>query len=478
MQSDPTKIKSYIRSALEDEALRQAVKKATDHSLTKRAEVVAELPHWENLRDRAAHIRNCAITGLEEHLLMLEERASAKGIEVHWAKDAAEAKRIVGDICTAATRVSGSSERPIIAKSKSMTTEEIGLTPYLEGQGFEVVETDLGEYIVQIAGQMPSHITAPALHLSRSDVGRLFADKLGVEYEDDPVKLIGIARKVLREKFMKAEIGITGVNFAVAESGTPVMVENEGNGRLVGAIPRVQISVMGIEKVIPTFEDLMVLLELLPRSATGQRITGSVLFFNRPRKEGETDGPEQMHLVIVDNGRTKALADPDLREVLRCIRCGACLNTCPVYRQTGGHAYGWIYPGPIGAVLAPIFLGLDKAGDHPFASSLCGSCSEICPVKIDLHRLLLNLRSRVTSEIAGWSGERAVISGWQSVMSRPDLYRALAGLPRFILHDILQGRWSPPLPIWGKSRSSPPLARSSFSEMFLKEFTNQEKPEG
>jgi L-lactate dehydrogenase complex protein LldF len=349
-----------------------------------------------------------------------------------------------------------------------MTTEEIGLTPYLENQGFEVVETDLGEYLVQIAGQMPSHITAPALHLSRQDVGKIFAEKLGVEYREDPVELIAVARGILREKFLNADVGITGVNFAVAETGTPLMVENEGNGRLVSAIPRVQISVMGIEKVVATWEDLMLMLELLPRSATGQRITGSVIFFNGHLPDA--NGPREMHLVILDNGRSKALADSELRSVLRCIRCGACLNVCPVYRHTGGHAYGWVYPGPIGAVLAPIFLNLEKAADHPFASTLCGACSEICPVKIELHHHLLTLRGRIGQAKEAFDKERLLMTTYEWLMDRPELYRLLARLPRFLLHDLLGGKWKPDLPAWGDGRETPEIAHASFSELFSREF--------
>jgi len=470
MQSSPEQLKASIRAALRDQRLRAAVLKATDHSLAKRAEVVAERPDWEALRREAAIRRDRALDRLDAHLLTLEEKASAKGIRVHWAADAAEANRIIAEICKAAVGEK-SGGRPLVAKSKSMTTEEIGLTPHLEGEGFEVVETDLGEYIVQIAGQMPSHITAPALHLSRQDVGKLFAEKLGVPYQEDPVELIGVARGVLREKFLKADVGITGCNFAVAETGTPLMVENEGNGRLVGAVPRVQITVMGIEKVVPAWEDLLILLELLPRSATGQRLTGSVIFFNRPSRPEESDGPQELHLVILDNGRTRALADPKLRSVLRCIRCGACLNACPVYRRTGGHAYCWIYPGPIGAVLAPLFLGREKAMDHPFASSLCGRCDEICPVMIPLHHHLLTLRER--SARLRPAGEKAAWQGWEWVMDRPDLYRLLAAAPRFVLHDVLKGKWSPRLPVWGDERETPPLAAKSFEEKFREEFGDE-----
>jgi L-lactate dehydrogenase complex protein LldF len=487
MQSNPQNLKSNIRQALLDERLQAAVKKATDHSLAKRAEVVAELPHWEALREEAARRRDHVLAHLDQYLLELEEKAQAKGIQVHWVADAEEANRIIAEICTRAASGSGATptmERvvvgaqhasplpngthPLVVKSKSMTTEEIGLTPYLENQGFEVVETDLGEYIVQIAGQMPSHITAPALHLSRQEVGKIFAEKLGVEYQEDPVELIAIARRILREKFMKADVGITGVNFAVAETGTPLMVENEGNGRLVSAIPRVQISVMGIEKVVATWEDLMILLELLPRSATGQRITGSVIFFND--RLPDADGPREMHLVILDNGRSKALADPELRSILRCIRCGACLNVCPVYRHTGGHAYGWVYPGPIGAVLAPIFLNLEKAADHPFASTLCGACSEICPVKIELHHHLLTLRDRIGQSKGTFNKERLLMTSFEGLMDRPDLFRLLAGMPRFLLHDLLGGKWKPNLPIWNDGRETPEMAPKSFSELFRRDF--------
>lgn len=461
----PAQLKNNIRKALADDRLRAAVLHATDHSIAKRDEVVAEIPHWEALREEAARRRDRTLMQLDEHLLTLERNASAKGIQVHWAVDAKEANRIIGKICRETE-----GDRRLIVKSKSMTTEEIGLTPHLEGLGYEVVETDLGEYIVQIAGQMPSHITAPALHLSRQDIGKLFADKLGVDYDDDPEKLISIARKVLRDKFLKADIGITGTNFAIAETGTPMMVENEGNGRLVSAVPKTQIIVMGIEKVAATWDDLMIYLELLPRSATGQRITGSVLFFNGPRHKGEYDGPEEMHLVILDNGRTKALADPDLRTILRCIRCGACLNVCPVYRHVGGHTYGWVYPGPIGEVLAPIFLGLDQAPDHPFACSLCGRCAEICPVKIPLHHHLLTLRSRIAEIRKKYSGEHTGITAWKGIMDRPELYRVLASLPRFLQFDLLRGisLWKPP--IWSREHDGPDLAPRSFAELFKREF--------
>jgi L-lactate dehydrogenase complex protein LldF len=469
MQLEPEKLRANIRSALRDEHLRAAVLKAADHSLAKRAEVVAEVADWEALREEAALRRDRTLNRLADHLERLEKRLQEKGVQVHWAADGEEANRIAAEICEAARKKSGN-PRPIVAKSKSMTTEEIGLTAYLEGKGFEVVETDLGEYIVQIAGQTPSHITAPALHLSRQDVGRIFVEKLGMPYTDDPVELIGAARRKLRGKFLQAEVGVTGANFAVAQTGTPLIVENEGNGRLVGAIPRTQIILMGIEKVVASWEDLLILLELLPRSATGQRATGSVLFFNRPRKGGETDGPEEMHLIILDNGRSRLLADAELRSVLRCIRCGACLNACPVYRRVGGHAYGWIYPGPIGSVLAPMMLGLERAADHPFASSLCGKCAEICPVKIDLPRQLLTLRARVK---ASPPTERAFWLCWRGLMNRPDAYRAAAEIPRFLLYDLLGGRWSPSLPVWSRDREAPWLAEQSFRESFAREF-----PEG
>jgi len=468
MHFNPNQIKSLIRSALTDQALRAAVLKATDHSTEKRNEVVSELNYWEELREQAAIRRDLTLAKLDDYLLQLEEKAASKGIQVHWAKNGEEANRLIGEICKEST--AGKSGRPIIAKSKSMTTEEIGLTPYLQALGYEVVETDLGEYIVQIAGQMPSHITAPALHLSRQGVGKLFVDKLGVEYNEDPVELIGIARKVLREKFLKAEIGITGANFAVAETGTPMMVENEGNGRLVSAVPETQIIVMGFDKVVRSWDDLMIYLELLPRSATGQRITGSVLFFNRPRLPEETDGPKTIHLVILDNGRTKALADPDLRSILRCIRCGACLNVCPVYRRTGGHAYGWVYPGPIGSVLAPIYLGLEEAKDHAFASSLCGKCTEFCPVKIPLHHQLLTLRSRVAEQKSGTDVERLGFILWKAIMDRPELYQAISKLPRFILFDLMGGKWQPRIPIWGREHADLSPAQRTFTDLFNAEF--------
>ena len=306
---------------------------------------------------------------------------------MHFAADSAEANAIVGEIVrTRNIRVA--------TKSKSMVSEELALNHALEAQGVEVFETDLGEYIIQLAEETPFHLVAPALHKTKEQVAQLFTEKLGIPYSDDIDALAAAARVALRDKFLQADLGISGANFLVAETGTLVIITNEGNGRLCTSAPRIHIGITGMEKVIPSMQDLSVFLRLLPRSATGQRITSYVSMVSGPRRAEDEDGPEEFHLILVDNGRSKMLADPHLREALYCIRCGACLNICPVYQKVGGHAYGWVYPGPIGAIVTPTLVGLGQAPDLPQASSLCGACREVCPIKINIPRMLLHLRQK------------------------------------------------------------------------------------
>ncbi len=283
-----------------------------------------------------------------------------------------------------------------VVKSKSMVTEEIHLNDALQASGMEVIETDLGEYIIQLAGEAPSHIIAPAIHKTKGQIAELFTAKLGIEPTDDVDTLTSVARNVLRQRFADADIGISGVNFAVAETGTILILENEGNVRLTTSLPKVHIALMGIEKILPRFADLDVFLKLLPRSGTGQQLTTYQSLITGTKRRAEDEGPEQLHIVLLDNGRSRMLAHPTTRQALACIRCGACLNACPVYQQIGGHAYGSVYPGPIGAVITPQLIGLGKAAQLPYASSLCGACREVCPVKIDIPELLLHLRAEIT----------------------------------------------------------------------------------
>jgi len=352
----------------------------------------------------------------------------------------------------------------LIVKSKSMTTEEIHFNEHLERHQLETVETDLGEYILQLAHERPYHIVAPALHMTRYDVADLFSRTLGVEKEVVPEKQTKIARATLREKFLHADIGVTGANFLIADSGAVVLVENEGNARLTTSAPKIHIAVAGIEKVIPRAQDLAVFLDLLGRSATGQPLTVYTSFLSGPRRAGEIDGPDEFYLVLLDNGRTKLMRDPEKRQSLYCIRCGACLNHCPVYRKIGGHNYPWVYSGPIGAIITPQFHGVTQDSWLPFASSLCGACAEVCPVKIEIPRLLLKLRSEVTeSNKEHASLERWGFGVWAWMMTNPRIYRLLGWLGAKFWPIIPK---IGPLAKWASQRELPRIAPKSFHQLW------------
>ncbi len=354
---------------------------------TRRTAATESLPHFEELRTRAAAIKAHTLSKLDHYLEQFADRAQTAGSVVHFAQDGEQANRIIADLCQERGAVR-------VTKSKSMTTEECHLNEFLQRLGIEVVDTDLGERIVQMLKEPPSHIVAPALHRTAAEVGELFARQLGTPPgEKDPQRLTAAARKHLRPYFLGAQVGITGVNFAVAETGTITVVENEGNSLLTTSVPDLHIAVMGIEKVIPRLSDLGVFLNILARSATGQRISTYTTHYTGPQRRGENRNRE-LHILILDNGRSKILSQPGHTRSLSCIRCGACLNVCPVYRRSLGHAYGWVYSGPIGSVLSPAMGG--KGGEElPFASSLCGACSDVCPVKIDLHQQLLRWRGEL-----------------------------------------------------------------------------------
>jgi L-lactate dehydrogenase complex protein LldF len=376
-------------AAVRDSELRRKLENASGRHLEHVAATRAEFPAYDDERTAARRIKQGAIDRLDELLVQLKERLEANGCRVFVASDAAEARNFIVELA----RERGAR---LVVKGKSMTTEEIGLNSALADAGCEVVETDLGEYIVQLRGERPSHIITPAIHLSKEDIGTLFHDKFQMPYTAEPEALTAVARERLRETFLAAEVGITGVNFAIAETGTLVLIENEGNGRMSSTLPDTFVAVMGIEKVIPKMADLSHFLEVLARTATGQKLTTYTNFISRPRREGEIDGPREVHVVMLDNGRSRMLADPVMREALYCLRCGACLNVCPVYRRIGGHAYGSTYPGPIGSIVSPSLFGGAMA-HLPFASTLCGACREICPVKIDIPRILLHLRWKETA---------------------------------------------------------------------------------
>jgi L-lactate dehydrogenase complex protein LldF len=404
------------KAALADTHLRGALKNATSLFGERRREAAASLPNWEALRSEARAIKDDTLLHLDRYLEEFVQNAESRGAKVHWARDAVEANTI---IC----RLAVERQARTIVKSKSMTTEETHLNGALEAAGMQVVETDLGEYIIQLAEETPSHIIAPAIHKTRAQVAELFTAELGMPPTDDVVQLTSTARETLRDRFAAADVGISGVNFGVAETGTIVIVENEGNIRLTTSLPRTHIAVMGIEKVIPRFADLDVFLKLLPRSGTGQSLTTYQSFITGIKRQVTDEGPEELHIVLLDNGRSRMLAHPVTRQSLACIRCGACLNACPVYQQVGGHAYGSVYPGPIGAVITPQLMGIEKTAQLPYASSLCGACREVCPVKIDIPRLLLHLRGEITSSRKGHVGERLAFKLWARVMMSPSLYR-------------------------------------------------------
>ena len=365
-----------------------AVQQATNRFVSGRAARVAELPQWEELRQIGSDIRLHTIENMDVYLAQLEEKVIAAGGHVHWAETAEDANRIV-------LQLAKEHNVKTAVKSKSMATEEIGLNHALEHAGIQAIETDLGEYIIQLAGTGPSHIIVPAVHLKKEEVAAIFSEKLDMNAPTDPIELARIAREVLREKFLTAEMGITGGNFLVAETGTLVMVTNEGNGRMCSTMPDLHVAVVGIDKVIPDWESLTVFLKLLARSATGQKLSTYTQFITGPRREEGEFGPKEFHLVLLDNARSNVLKDPIGREVFKCIRCGACANVCPVYKNVGGFAYGSFISGPIGAILSPQMLGTQAARELPYASTLCGACADVCPVKIPIPKLLLHLRRRV-----------------------------------------------------------------------------------
>ena len=465
------------RTALKDAQLRGALRKATSLFGQRRLEAARSLDNWEDLRTQARGIKDETLLHLDRYLEEFAAQAEAAGAKIHWARDAAEANRIV---CGLAHE----RDARLVVKSKSMATEEIHLNAALEAEGIEALETDLGEYIIQLAGETPSHIIAPAIHKTKGQIAELFTDKLGIEPTNDIEKLTSTARQVLRDKFAAADIGVSGVNFGVAETGTILILENEGNIRLTTSLPKTHIAVMGIEKLIPKFADLEVFLKLLPRSGTGQHLTTYQSLITGTKRRAGDEGPDDLHIILLDNGRSGMLAHPVTRQSLACIRCGACLNACPVYQQIGGHAYGSVYPGPIGAVITPQLMGLTKTAQLPYASSLCGACREVCPVKIDIPELLLHLRAEITdpeSSVAGSlkrrRSERLVFRLWAVTMTRPRLYELSNKLLRFLQPFIVRrgkiGKvegllsWlAPPLAAWTAARDLRPIEKRSFREQW------------
>lgn len=464
MHTTPIPLHDRIESGLHNDVMRGALGTATARFAANRLAALATLPDADAVRDRARLIRRHTLARLDDYLVELGANVEKAGGVVHWAPDAAAAQRIVAAIAQA-------NQVRTIVKAKSMVTEEIHLNAALEAVGLEVIETDLGEYIAQLAQEAPSHLIAPVLHKTRQEIGRLFQQKLNVDYVDDPTVLAGIARRVLRQIFLEADMGISGVNFAVASTGTLALVTNEGNGRMVTSLPRIHVAVMGIERVVPTPDDLALLLQLLARSATGQKLSVYTSLITGPRREADADGPEQLDLVLVDNGRTGILQS-DLAEILTCIRCGACLNICPVYRSIGGHAYGSTYPGPVGSVLSPLLSGLGEFGELAHASSLCGACREVCPVRIDLPGLLLSLRHDTVQAGQAPAWLRLGLKAYALGATHPRLYwlggKLAAVGARLLAREGWIRRLPGPLAAWSGQRDFPAFAARTFQETWAR----------
>lgn len=463
--TDKATVKQSSKHALEDEFLRNAVKFTTEKLRSGKLKASDELGNWEEWRERGRQIRLHTIAHLDYYLNQFIENARKQGIYVHFAADAKEAVAITREITEQKKARS-------VVKSKSMVTEELHINKALEEMNIEAVETDLGEYIIQLANETPSHIIIPAIHKNKQQIAELLSKEAGRKLEADTQVLAGFARQKLREKFIKADIGMTGCNFAIADSGSVVIFENEGNARMCSTLPKTQITYMGMERIIPSFADLEVMATLLPRAATGQKLTVYMSAITGPRRATDGDGPEDMHIVIVDNGRSRQLGDPEFQELLNCIRCGACLNACPVYRHIGGHSYNSVYSGPIGAVLTPSLQDHGQWDDIAYASSLCGACYEACPVKIPLHDMLVYLRRRKVEQGNVPSAEKAAFKGFSYVMSDSKRLGRVLKVgrlgQRLVAKDgVIKARIGP-LKGWTNHRYAPTLSESSFREQWQK----------
>ncbi len=454
------------RAALGDATLQHALKHIKHGFVEARATAAARLPDFEAMRDAARDVKAHTIAHLADYLEQFEANVTALGGRVHWARDAGEARAIVLAIC----RNAGART---VTKSKSMVTEEIELNPYLEEHGIEPIETDLGEYIIQLRREKPSHIIAPVIHLSKDQVADTFHEhhpKYGF-HERLTVRsdMVREARSILRQRFVKADVGITGANFLVAETGSAVVVTNEGNADLTASLPDTHIVVTGIEKLVPTLEDCHLMLRLLPRSATGQDITAYISFFTGPKRAADLSGPSSFHVVLLDNGRSNMMGT-EFEEMLRCIRCGACLNHCPVYANIGGHAYGSVYPGPMGAVLTPSLAGIDKTGHLPNASSFCGRCEEVCPVRIPLPRMMRHWREREFERHLTPRGARWGLHAWALIAASPTVYRAMQWTASRVLRLVAWRGWIRRLPLAGSAWTSQRDMRAPSGDSFQRQW--------
>jgi len=454
-----------VDAALADTQLKQNLRNAMDILVAKRKAVFTDSETLQQLRTAGNAIKRRALSKLPQLLEQLQTNCQRNGIQVHWAEDTAAANRIVLDIMQA-------NDATEVVKGKSMVSEEMHVNRFLKDHGIAALETDLGEFIIQLNDETPSHIIVPAIHKNKDEVAEIFHDKLpDTPYTEDVEELTGIARQAMRKRFARAKVGLSGVNFAIAETGTLLLVENEGNGRMSTTVPDVHIAVMGLEKVLEKLSDVPPLLRLLTGSATGQIITTYVNMITSPRKEGEKDGPKEIHLVILDNGRSRILSDPKFRETLLCIRCGTCLNHCPVYVRIGGHAYGHVYPGPIGKILTPQMEGLEQAGVLVTASSLCGACGDVCPVKIPIPALIRRLRSESyageeSCKVSGWGykknlAETLIWKGWELVNVHPALNRISTKMAGAVGNHMPKVG---PLKHWTRARSAPKFSGKSLHE--------------
>lgn len=463
MKISDKKFNERLDVGIHDEVMRNSVSSAQERLLTRKLAAAEELGNWEKWRDLGEQIRQHTLENLDYYLMQLSDNVSKRGGHVFFAKTKEEAAQYIKEIAE-------QKQAKKVVKSKSMVTEEINMNQALEGIGCEVVESDLGEYILQLDDHdPPSHIVAPALHKNKEQIREVFKDKLGYGKTEDPYEMTKFVRNILREKFMEAEIGVTGCNFAVANTGSLCLVTNEGNADLVMAIPKTQIAVMGMERLVPTMEELDVLVGLLCRSAVGQKLT-SYITVAGPIAEGEGDGPEEFHLVIVDNGRSEILGS-EFKSVLQCIRCAACINVCPVYRHIGGHSYGSIYPGPIGAVLTPLLGGYDDYKELPYASSLCGACTEACPVKIPLHNLLLKHRQVIVeNEGRAPLAEKLAMKMFSMGASSAAMYRMGSKLAPSAMSPFTSGnrvsKGVGPLKNWTDIREFPAPSKVRFRDWF------------
>jgi len=449
------------KKALKDWHLQQALQSFGTRIQAMRNSAFSLLDNPEGLREQAHNIKKETLERLDEYLEHLEKNVIRTGGRVHWARDARHARRLIKTIAL-------NKGVKTVVKGKSMVTEEIALNKALADCGIEVSETDLGEFIIQLAGEPPSHLVGPAIHKTKEQIAELFSEKLGVRRMEDPQEMTMFARKTLRKRFLEADMGITGVNFAVAETGSIVLFENEGNIRLSTTLPKIHVAIMGIEKVIPTLEDLNVFLKLLARSTTGQKLSSYISIITGPKRDGERDGAEEFHLIILDNGRSRILADEELRETLYCIRCGACLDFCPVYLKIGGHSYGWVYSGPIGSILTPQLINRKQAYLLPYASTLCGACAEVCPVKINIPKILLVLRKRVIED-PKWGKpnsmtERVIFALYAYIMQNRWLYEKASRIARiaqrpFMKKGVLKNL-PPPLNRWSRHHEVAPLEKT------------------